>query len=42
MKVSLCINIDSRPRNDIAETMFSGVSNWDFWTEGIYNKIKFF
>lgn len=42
MKVSLCINIDSRPKNDIAETMFSGVSNWDFWTEGVFNKIKFF
>lgn len=22
--------------------MFSGVSNWDFWTEGVFNKIKFF
>lgn len=40
MKLSIIINCDSRPRNDNAEKMFHGISNWDFLTEGIENKVK--
>ena len=41
-KISIVINVDSRPQNDKAEQMFSGTCNWDFWVAGVLNKIKFF
>lgn len=42
MKISVIVNLDSRSQRDIADTMFSGVVNNDFMTEGLYNKKKFF
>ncbi len=40
--VSICINLDSRPQNNKAETMFNGTTNLDYLTDGIRNKQLFF
>lgn len=43
MKISLVINVDTRPQNDVfGGTNLMGVVNEDFLTEGVKNKIKFF
>lgn len=42
MRVSICINVDSRPENPVAEKMFNGTVNEDYLTDGVFNKIKFF
>lgn len=42
MKVSICINVDTRPENPVAEKMFNGTVNEDYLTDGVFNKIKFF
>jgi len=42
MKLSVVINCDTRPQNDVAEKMFSGTVNSDFLLDGIINKKRFF
>jgi hypothetical protein len=45
-KISICINLDSRPGVDGESTSFTGHNdgcrNWDFFTHGVENKRKFF
>lgn len=41
MKISIIINLDSRKQNDKADTMFNGTVNWDYWKDGVFNKIQF-
>lgn len=41
MKLSLCINLDTRSQRDQQEGLFSGAVNLDFLTDGIFNKQKF-
>lgn len=40
--ISIVINCDTRPPKDTADGLFSGASNEDFLTDGVYNKILFF
>ena len=40
--ISLVINLDSRPKRNQEEGMFSGTSNWDYFVEGIRNKQLYF
>lgn len=43
MKVSICINVDTRnQRDEFGGTNLMGVVNEDFLTDGVFNKIKFF
>ena len=46
MKLSICINLDSRPGVEGESTAFTGHNqgcrNWDFFTHGVANKRKFF
>lgn len=42
MKISICINIDTRPENDEIGAMFSGTVSREYLTHGIANKLKFF
>lgn len=42
MKISLCINCDTRPQRDNQDGLFAGVVNSDFLTDGIRNKQLFF
>lgn len=41
-KISLIINCDTRPTKNHETGLFSGISNLDFLTDGIFNKINFF
>jgi len=40
--ISLVINCDTRPPKNSADGLFSGTSNEDFLTDGVFNKIQFF
>jgi hypothetical protein len=42
MLISLVINVDTRPQKGTADAMFSGTSNLDYLTDGVFNKIQFF
>lgn len=42
MKISIVINVDNRPQNDVAETMFNGTVNEDYLVDGVQNKINYF
>jgi hypothetical protein len=42
MKISVVINVDTRPENNTNQKMFSGVVDRDFLFEGVKNKIKLF
>lgn len=42
MKISLCVNVDTRKPKDTADGLFSGVVNEDFLEDGIRNKQLFF
>lgn len=41
-KLSVIINIDNRPENLRFSEMNKGVVHSDFWTHGVYSKVKFF
>lgn len=41
MKVSLVINLDSRPENNVAETMFNGTVSEDYMIDGVRQKQLF-
>lgn len=41
MKVSCVINLDSRNQNDTADSLFNGTVSWDYWVDGVLNKIRF-
>jgi len=41
MKISVVINVDTRPQRDGIDSMFNGVCNLDFLIDGVKNKIKF-
>lgn len=40
--ISICINLDTRAAKNIADGLFSGTSNLDYLTDGVYNKQLFF
>lgn len=40
--ISICVNVDTRPENGNNETMFNGVVDRDFLTDGLINKKKLF
>lgn len=40
--ISICVNIDTRPENENNKTMFNGVVDRDFLTDGLINKKKLF
>ena len=40
--LSIIINCDTRPEKATADGLFSGTSNLDYLTDGIFNKLKFF
>lgn len=42
MRISLLINCDTRPEKNEAGAMFDGIRSWDFLTDGVRNKKKFF
>ena len=42
MKISIVINCDTRPEKGTADGLFSGTSNEDYLTDGVFNKINLF